>query len=46
MKYNGEVLVDKIAEEDVVLVKKDHKLIIRLNKKNAEEKKKSPSESD
>jgi len=46
MKYNGEVLVDKIEEEDVVLVKKDHKLIIRLNKKNAEEKKKSPSESD
>jgi len=46
MKYNGEVIVDKIAEEDVVLVKKDHKLIIRLNKKNAEEKKKSPSESD
>jgi len=46
MKYNGEVLVEKIEEEDVVLVKKDHKLIIHLNKKNAEEKKKNPSESD
>ena len=33
MKYNGEVVVDNISEEDVVLVKKNHKLIIRLNKK-------------
>jgi len=46
MKYNGEVLVEKIEEEDVVLVKKDHKLIIRLNKKNAQEKKENPSESN
>jgi hypothetical protein len=33
MKYNGEVIVDNIGEEDVVLEKKNHKLIIRLNKK-------------
>ncbi len=37
MKYNGEVLVENIAEEDVVLVKKNHKLIIRLNKKQPTE---------
>ena len=33
MKYNGEVVVDNVFEEDVVLVKKNHKLIIHLNKK-------------
>jgi hypothetical protein len=38
MKYNGEVVVDNIAKEDVVLEKKNHKLIIRLNKKQTEEK--------
>ena len=38
MKYNGEVVVDNIAEEDVVLEKKNHKLIIRLKKKQTEEK--------
>jgi hypothetical protein len=38
MKYNGEVIVDNIAEDDVVLVKKNHKLIIHLNKKPVEEK--------
>jgi hypothetical protein len=38
MKYNGEVVADNIAEEDVVLVKKNHKLIIHLNKKQVEEK--------
>ena len=46
VKYNGEVVVDNIAEEDVVLVKKIHKLIIRLNKKQVEEKEKDPSESN
>jgi len=45
MKYNGEVVVDKVEENDVVLVKKNHKLMIHLNKKQAEEKIKSPSES-
>ena len=46
MKYNGEVVVDNIAEEDVVLVKKNHKLIIHLNKKQVAEKEKDPSESN
>ena len=45
MKYNGEVVVDCVQESDVVLVKKNHKLMIRLNKKQAEEKAKSASES-
>ncbi len=38
MKYNGEVVVDNVAEEDVVLEKKNHKLIIHLNKKQVGEK--------
>lgn len=38
IKYNGEVVVDNITKEDVVLEKKNHKLIIRLNKKPTEEK--------
>jgi hypothetical protein len=46
MKYNGEVVVDNIAEENVVLVKKNHKLIIHLNNKHAAEKEKTPSESN
>ena len=46
MKYNGEVVVDNIAEEDVVLVKKNHKLVIHLNKKQVGEKEKDPSESN
>ena len=46
MKYNGEVVVDDVAEEDVVLVKKNHKLIIHLNMKQVGEKEKDPSESD
>ena len=33
IKYNGEVVVDNVAKEDVVLEKKNHKLVIRLNKK-------------
>ena len=45
MKYNGEVVVDSVQESDVVLVKKNHKLVIPLNKKVAEEKVPSPSES-
>ena len=45
MKYNGEVIVDNISEEDVILEKKNHKLIIHLNKKESEEKEKSPSSS-
>jgi hypothetical protein len=46
MKYNGEVVVDNIGEEDVVLVKKNHKLVIHLNKKQVGEKEKDPSESN
>ena len=46
MKYNGEVVVDNIAEENVVLVKKDHKLIIHLNKNQVGEKEKGSSESN
>jgi hypothetical protein len=38
IKSNGEVVVDNIAKEDVVLEKKNHKLIIRLNKKQTGEK--------
>jgi hypothetical protein len=38
VKSNGEVVVDNIAKEDVVLEKKNHKLIIRLDKKQAVEK--------
>jgi hypothetical protein len=45
MKYNGEVVVDKVQESDVVLVKKNHKLMIRLNQKLPEEKPKAPSDS-
>ena len=43
MKYNGEVVVDNISEEDVVLVKKSHKLTIHLHKKQAGEKDSSAS---
>ena len=46
VKYNGEVVVDNIAAEDVVLVKKNHKLIIHLNKKQVGGKEKDPSESN
>ena len=35
IKYNGEVVVDNVAKEDVVLEKKNHKLVIRLNKKQS-----------
>jgi hypothetical protein len=44
MKYNGEVVVDNVQESDVVLVKKNHKLAIHLNKKQ-DEKAKPSSES-
>ena len=46
MKYNGEVVVEHVAEENVVLVKKNHKLVIHLNKKQVGEKEKDPSESN
>ena len=40
IKYNGEVVVDNVAKEDVVLEKKNHKLVIRLNNKLIAEKEK------
>jgi hypothetical protein len=44
MKYNGEVVVDNVQETDLVLVKKNHKLMITLNNKQ-DEKFKASSES-
>ncbi len=46
MKYNGEVVVEGIAEENVVLIKKNHKLVIRLNQKEAGEKEEASSDSE
>ena len=46
MKYNGEVVVDNVEESNVVLVKKNHKLTIHLNKKQAEEKAKGSSSTE
>jgi hypothetical protein len=43
MKYNGEVVVDNVQENNVFLVKKNHKLVIQLNKKQ-DEKVKAASE--
>jgi hypothetical protein len=43
MKFNGEVIVDNVGEADVVLLKKNHKLSIRLNKKQDQEKPQSAS---
>ena len=34
MKYNGEVIAENIAEENVELVRKNHQLVIKLNNKN------------
>jgi hypothetical protein len=44
MKYNGEVIVDNVEKEDTTLLKKNHKLIIHLNKKQSTEKQKDVSE--
>jgi hypothetical protein len=44
MKYNGEVVVDNVQESNLVLIKKNHKLVITLNKKQ-DEKVKASSES-
>lgn len=43
MKYNGEVVADNIEKEDVSIVKKNHQLLIYLNKKQAEDKEKDIS---
>jgi hypothetical protein len=39
MKYNGEVVADNIETENLLLTQKNHKLIIRLNKKQSFEDK-------
>jgi len=44
MKYNGEVVVDNVKDEDLVLVRANHKLIIHLNKKQSAEKQSGNSE--
>lgn len=44
MKYNGEVVVDNVENEDVVLVRKNHKLVIHLNKKQSAAKQSDNSE--
>jgi hypothetical protein len=43
MKYNGEVVAENIAEEDVVLTRKNHQFSIRLNKKGSGAKEKKDS---
>jgi hypothetical protein len=43
MKYNGEVVADNIEQENVVVVKKNHQLIIHLNNKLAVDKDKDAS---
>ena len=43
-KYNGEVVADNIEKEDVALVKKNHQLIIHLNKRQSGDKEKDVSE--
>lgn len=35
MKYNGEVVVDNVENDDVVLVRENHKLVIHLIKKQS-----------
>jgi len=44
MKYNGEVVADNIENEDLTLTQKNHKLVIRLNKKQPKDKEKDASE--
>ena len=44
MKFNGEVIAENIAEEDVILTRKNHQLSICLNKKGSGVKEKETSE--
>ena len=44
MKYNGEVVVDNVEKEDAILVRKNHKLVIHLNKKQSAAKQSDNSE--
>jgi hypothetical protein len=43
VKFNGEVVADKIEAENVVLVKKNHKLIIQLKNKQSQDKENATS---
>jgi hypothetical protein len=43
MKYNGEVVADNIEQENVALIKKNHQLIIHLNRKQSGDKEKDVS---
>ena len=40
IRNNGEVVSENVEKEDVALVKKNHQLIIHLNKKPSEDKEK------
>jgi len=46
MKYNGEVIAENIAEEDVVLTRKNHQLSIHLNKKGSSVKEKDSTSEE
>ena len=43
MKYNGEVMVDNVENEDVDLIRENHKLVIRLKKKQSDQKQSNDS---
>ncbi len=44
MKYNGEVVVENVEQENVALVTENHKLVIRINNKQSAEKPSDASE--
>lgn len=44
MKYNGEVIAENIEEQEVVLIRKNHQLVIQLNKKGSGKEEKVGSE--
>jgi hypothetical protein len=46
MKYNGEVIAENIADEEVVQIRKNHKLIIQLKNRHesADKEKEQPKE--
>jgi hypothetical protein len=46
MKYNGEVIVDNIEQEEVALVKKNHQLIIHIKNKQTQEEKDASKEPE
>ena len=43
MKYNGEVIAENIEQENVALVKKNHRLTIRLKNKQSKDTEKDAS---